>query len=497
MSKRSQSTHAEPRLIPTPPEFKAHLDRFILGQEKPKRVLSSAVYHHLASLADPKMQSSGAGRQVVLLIGPTGSGKTAMARTIGQLCHDRLGIPFQTIDASEMAGTGYSGSHVDECLRLLFHNANQDIALAERHVLYVDEIDKKRKQEVGGLRDVSGEDVQHALLPVFGGGDVAVRVGETTVNFNTRKLLVIASGAFVGLSDIVRRRIAGATTQMGFQARRGPDPDEISEADLLSQVLPEDLIQYGLIPELVGRFTAITALQPLTQNDLVNVMLSAEDSALAKEKDFFASHGIHLHFTRSALEAIAAKALSDGTGARGLNRSIAAVCADLEFDITELASRGVNKILIGESCITRGAAPVLRKGEAYGTERKYLHLAGDGNGRAGHGQVRVVPAGTPVDLRQRLEHLKNGALEFKRTTDPARSWWLAFERENAHRLHLVVQLAQELASRNPPATITEFFLCYVFSNSNNIQANLHWLDYKRLKDREEHSRRSRKNPDAG
>ncbi len=301
--------------LPTPSEMIAHLDRHVAGQERAKRLLTTAVYHHYLGLAlreSPETQGRDLGRQHVLLLGPTGCGKTHLVRTLAA----HLGVPVAMVAATSLVESGYVGDHVDSVLATLFQAAGNDMARAERGIIFLDEFDKLRRVSGHG-RDVSGEGVQNALLALLDGGPARFRVREQPMTLDTSRVLFVCTGAFADLPDTIRRRLTRRAA-LGFGSGGDIAPPKLSDGDALAQVIPQDLVEFGLVPEIVGRFAAIAPLHPLSVSDLTHILGDVEHSPLSRAERQFALHGVVLDVPGESREALAKRAMAAGTGARGL-----------------------------------------------------------------------------------------------------------------------------------------------------------------------------------
>ena len=348
--------------VPAPHKIKAMLDEYVIGQDHAKKVLSVAVYNHYKRIFTNTMDEIEIEKSNVLMLGPTGCGKTYLVRTLARV----LDVPLAISDATSLTEAGYIGDDIESVVSKLLMEADEDVERCEKGIVFIDEIDKIAKKKNAHQRDVSGESVQQGLLSLLEGSSIDVPVGANSKNamvpmatVNTRNILFICAGAFPGLEDVIKERL-NKTASIGFQSELKDRYDK--DPDILTAVTPEDLRKYGMIPEFIGRLPVICPLRSMTKEMLVSIMTDPKNAILRQYQKLLELDEVRLEFDDSALEEIARKAMERETGARGLRAVIEDFMLDIMYEIPK--DENIGKVVITGDYIRKQGLPQITMRES-------------------------------------------------------------------------------------------------------------------------------------
>ncbi|MBP7950885.1 MAG: AAA family ATPase [Verrucomicrobiales bacterium] len=462
------------RQLPKPSQLISYLDRFVTGQAKAKRDLATAVYTHYMGLAYrasfPDPQVSDFGKQHVLMMGPTGSGKTYLVKKLGEY----LKVPVAFCSATALVQAGYRGQEIESIVSILLEKAGRNVGRAERGIIFLDEIDKIRRIR-GWERDITGEGVQNGLLTMLDGTEVR--------GVNTSNVLFIATGAFADLPGIIQRRLGQETRAIGFggDATSAPKP---GCGELLRQATLADLVEFGFIPEFVGRFGVITTVMELDVASLTEILLCTENSVIKGYQEMARLHGIDLVFEDEAVKAVAEAALQMGTHARGLNSVLITALCGVGSQIPDMVERGVSKIIVTAESVRNGVVPQIQEGVPRDDVQFRLDAL---RNLAFHPVQNYAEEDTPemltnAEKRAQFKETVAARLSPETASPQALAFWNQMVQNHEKQETVLLRLGNELSKRG--STIAEFYHAHLCCGEVAPESILAYLDYLRVRSRE-------------
>lgn len=455
-----------------PSDMLSALDPHVFGQRVAKRAICSAIYNHYLSIASRDDNGVDLGRHHILLLGPTGSGKTMLVKLLA----DILNVPFVQTCASTLVESGYRGRPVEDVIRSLLEQTRGDARQAERGIIFIDEIDKIRRQDVGGGRDISGEGVQNALLTLLEGRICDVIDNQRIPAVDTSRILFICAGAFAGLKDIVRRRLQRDQGCIGFQSHSGASSrrnDELSEFECMSQASVDDLDAYGMIPEFIARFSRLAVLHELSLDDLRAMLRQpSQFSSLYQRQQVARLHGISLEVTDDALDALAEKAKAMKTGARAVVRLLGETLDCIEYRWPELADDRVIRVILDRKCVLVGAEPKLIRGRREIRRRDSVL------------RNRILADEVPAPRKNtRVAGKSKAGLQvpgWSSASNEARALWNELEKKYAGSIDILEALVNKLTSIS--GTLDQFYAGAIEARIRDPEAILEHLIRKQLEE---------------